>query len=267
MRDDLMLFDQESLAPKKETRPSLPKGSVVDYEIGFLFNFASPRSTNFDLEPILVYKRSNAVATEYKRISLQADVALAYLQPMDDELYNDFLQFSDGKVLKWMMATGNKYIRNANTGSWTHVSARELKNLRKHYLDLLSKLWPRLTDWPNLFILKTGRFNNTAQQTIKLSKQPPEIRFAAEFENDTIVLKLVLLLDGQPSKLILYRNLLLEKDNVLYLPPDAEALNLFELFANGDLKFPLSMKMDVVKKYILPWITKYKVTIGDKLNI
>lgn len=262
-----MLFDSPDLTPKEAPRPKLPKGSVVNYEIGFLFNFASARSTNFDLEPILIFRHDKSIATEYKRMSLQADIALASLQPLDDELYNDLIQFSDKKILNWMTATGNKYIRNANTGAWSHVSARELKNLRKHYLALLSKLWPRLTEWPNLFILRGGRFNSTLPPTIKLAKQSPEIRFVVEQEKDAIVLKLQLYLDGQLSKLVLYRNLLVEKEDVLYLPADAEALGLLELFVTGDMKFPLTMKMEVVKKYILPWLQKYKVTISDKLNI
>ena len=260
-----MLFDKENLTPKEVSRPSLPKGSVIDYEIGFLFNFASPKSTNFDLEPILIYRKSKPV--EYKRISLQSNIALAHLRPLDDALYNDFLQFSDSNILKWMTGTGNKFIRNTNTGSWTHASARELKNLRKHYLDLLRQLWIRLTDWPDIFILRTGRFNSNLQQVVKLGKQPPEIRFSIEVQKNAIVLKLILLLDWQQSKLIIYRNILLEKDNVLYLPADTESLDLFELFAKGDLKFPLSMKMEVVKKYILPWKAKYKVSIDEKLNI
>jgi hypothetical protein len=260
-----MLFDSPNLIPKEASRPSLPKGSVVNYEIGFLFNFATSRSTNFDLEPLLVFKKPDDV--DYKRISLQSDVALAYLEPLDDAFYNDFIQFSDNKILKWMTATGNKYIRNANNGVWSHVSARELKNLRKHYLGLMSKLWSQLAESSNLLVLKTGRFNPASPQIIKLSKQPPEIRFSVELEKDTIVIRLHLYLDGQLSKLILYRNLLIEKEDVFYLPANAEDLSLFELFANGDMKFPLSMKMEVVRKYILPWLTKYKLTISDKLNI
>ncbi len=262
-----MLFDEEKNTAKKEPRPSLPKGIVIDYEIGFLFNFASSRSTNFDLEPILVRHGPKGKAEEYKRISLQSNVALAYLKPLDDAFYNDFLDFSDTRILAWMTGSGNKFIRNSNTGSWTHASARELKNLRKHYLNSLHKLWPRLVDWPHLFILKSGRFNNATQHQIKLSKESPEVRLSFEREKDNIIFKLTLLLEGEISKLILYRNLLLEKDNVFYLPPDVASLELFELFAQGDLKFPSSMKTEVVKKYVLPWSRKFKVDISEKLNI
>src|SRR6187549_2798048 len=213
-----MLFELESFTPKEPKRPTLPKGAVIDYEIGFLFNFASSRSTSFDLEPVLIYKRHTAF--EYKRISLQAEIALAHLQPLEDALYNEFLNFSDTNILKWMTGTGNKFIRNANTGAWTHSTVRELKNIRKHYVNLLHKVWPKLLAWPHLFILRSGRFNNYAQENVKLGKQAAEIRFAVELEQDAIVLKLVLLLDGQPSKVNLHRGVLLEKNGTLYLPPD-----------------------------------------------
>lgn len=260
-----MLFELESNTPKEPTRPKLPKGTVIDYEIGFLFNFASSRSISFDLEPILIYKRGNSF--EYKRISLQAHITLAYLQPLSEDFYNDFLEFSDNKILKWMTGTGNKFIRNANTGSWTHSSVRELKNIRKHYVNLLHKIWPKLMEWPHLFILKSGRFNNYGQENIKLGKLPAEIRFAVELEQEAIVLKLILLLDGKVSKVNMGRGVLLAKENTLYLPPDADSLTVFEMFANGDLKFPLSLKMEMVKKYVLPWMEKYKVDISNKLNI
>jgi len=261
----MSLFDQPSSAPKESPRPRLAKGIPIDYEVAFLFNFATSRSVNFDFEPVLIYKRENL--TEYKRISLQSNVALSMLQPLDDSFYRDLLEFSDDRILKWMTATGNKFIRNTSTGSWTHGSPRELKNLRKHYRDVMQKLWPRLVGWPHLFVLKSGRFNNYRQETMRLSSQPPEIRFSVEAKNESIVLKLNLFLEGKLSRLILYRNLLLEKEGVFYLPPDADALQLFELFASGDMTFPLSMKMEVVKRYILPWLAKYPVDISDELNI
>ncbi|MEJ1239263.1 DEAD/DEAH box helicase [Chryseolinea sp. T2] len=261
----MSLFDQPSSAPKESPRPKLPAGTPTDFEVGFLFNFATSRSSNFDLEAVLIYNRGNI--TEYKRISLNSQIALGFLQGLDESFYNEFMEFSDNKILKWMTATGNQFVQNTTTGSWRHSSGRELKNLRKHYRNLLQKLWPRLTAWPKLFILKTGRFNNYSPETIRISSAVPEIRLSAELKKDTIVLKLNLFLDGQLSKLVLYRNLLLEKHGVLYLPPDTEALQLFELFAPGDLSFPLSMKMEVVKKYILPWLAKYPVDISDKLDI
>ncbi len=258
-----MLFEQDTL--REFSRPLLPKGTIIDYEIGFLFNFKSGKSTGFDFEPLLIYKKSNAV--EYKRISLQAQKALAYLQPLDDALYHDSLHFSDARMLAWMASSGNKFIRNITNGSWRHASTRELKNIRKHYVNLLSKIWPKLVDQSNLFILKSGRFDNYKQQPVQLGEQPVGIRFSLQLERDSIVLKLIVLIDGHPAKVVLCRGILLEKDNTLYLPPSAEALALFDQYSKGDLRFPLSGKMEVVRKHIVPLLGKYEVSIDEQLRI
>ncbi|HEY0652844.1 MAG TPA: hypothetical protein VGD65_06940, partial [Chryseosolibacter sp.] len=167
-----MLFDQPTNTPKEEVRPAFPKDFKLDFEIGFLFNFSSSKSTRFDLEPVLILTTEGK--KEYKRISLSVEKGLAFLHRFDDEFYRQLLEFSDNKILEWMTRTGNRFIRN-HSGSWAHVSARELQNLRKHYLDLLRPMWPKLQQWPELYSLKFGKFSNTQQTHIKLGS---EIRFS-----------------------------------------------------------------------------------------
>jgi SNF2 family DNA or RNA helicase len=260
-----MLFEEPSFQPKKATRPFLPKDIPTDYEIGFLFNFASSKSTRFDLEPLYITRRNKFI--EYKRISLQAERGLAYLQPLDDKFYNDFIQFSNTEILKWMTGTGNKFIRDSNTGDWAHFSARELKNLRRHYVELLFKLWPTLCKWPNVYILNAGRFVSHTQQSVSLSEHPIKISFTADRDKDGIVLKLIYVVNGKETNVNVMGGFLLEKDNTLYLPPDVEALAIIDLFKTGPLRFPLSLKKDIIKKYVLPWMEKYPVTISEKLNV
>lgn len=260
-----MLFGEDHKRSKGASRPALPNGIVIDYEIGFLFNFASAKSTRFDLEPILLYKRDKFI--EYKRVSLQVDRWLAYLQPLDDEFYQDLIQFSDSQLLKWMTGTGNRFIQNNEMGSWVHASVRELKNLRKHYLTLLQKLWTGLCSNPTLFGLHNGRFVGHSQQSITLGRQPAEIRFLVEQEKDAMVLTMILLLDGKEAKVNLLGGILLENNNTLYLPPDEDSLAILELFKTRSLKFPLSLKKECVQKYVLPWLDKYPVNISDKINI
>lgn len=260
-----MLFEEDKFVRKVESRPTLPKGIPVDYEIGFLFNFVSGKSTRFDLEPILIQKKDRA--TEYKRISIQSEKGLAYLQPLEESFYNDLMHFSDNKILHWMSATGNRFIRNINTGNWSHKTAKELVNLRRHYRDLLEKLWPSLSNWPNLFLLASGRFNNTQQHGVRLSREPVEIRFTVGKNAGNIVIKMLLLINGKESKALLLGGFLLEKDNTLYLPANTEALKIIDLFKKGSLVFPLSLKREIVTKYIARWLDKYEVTISDQLDI
>lgn len=259
-----MLFEEEKNVYQKAARPVLPRGYELKFEIGFLFNFVSSKSTRFDLEPVLIYEVNGV--TEYKRISLQVEKGLAFLHSLEEKFYDDLLEFSDNQLLKWMTATGNRFIRN-HSGSWAHVSAKELTNLRRHYVDLLQKLWPTLTAWPHVFFLKAGRFSNTHQNKLRLSTSPAQFRFHVEQKGDLIVLRLSLILDEKECDLNIWGGFLLEHAGTLYLPQDASALAIIDLFKNGPLSFPLSVKKEVVKKYILPWLEKHPVTISPKLKV
>lgn len=259
-----MLFEEHKPVYKKPERPTLPPGYELKYEIGFLFNFVSSKSTRFDLEPVLSYRVNGTV--EYRRISLQVEKGLAFLHGLEDSFYEDLLAFSDARLLKWMTSTGNRFIRN-HSGSWAHLSARELVNLRKHYVEILHKLWPTLTRWPDVFVLKAGRFNNSRQNIVKLSPTPPELRFSADLKGDLILLKLSLILDDKEAPLQVRGGILLEHQETLYLPADPGVLAILDLFKNGPLSFPVSVKKEVVRKYLLPWMEQYPVTISPKLHI
>ncbi len=259
-----MLFDQEKPARQAAVRPQLPPDYQLRFEIGFLFNFVSSKSTRFDLEPVLIYQIEGV--TEYRRISLQVEKGLAFLHELDDGLYEDLLEFSDNKLLRWMTATGNRFIRN-HSGSWAHLSARELVNLRKHYVIILQKLWPRLAAWPRLFVLKAGRFSNTQQTALTLSPRPPAFRFHAEQQGELIILKLTIMLDGKESALNIRGGFLLENEGTLYLPSDPADLVIIDLFKNGPLSFPQSLKKEIVRNHLVPWMDRYEVTISPKLNI
>ena len=259
-----MLFEEEKKVYEKPPRPVLPASYELKYDIGFMFNFVSSKSTRFDLEPVLIYKVNNT--TEYKRISLQVEKGLAFLHKLEDSFYADLLEFSDNNLLRWMTFTGNRFIRN-HSGSWAHVSARELTNLRKRYVEILHKLWPVLSSWPHLFTLKAGRFSNTNQIPVKLSQNPPQFKFAVDQKGNLITIRLILLLDGKECEVNLRAGCLLENNGMLYLPSRPEELAILDLFKNGPLSFPVSVKKEIIKKYVLPWMEQYDVTISSQLSI
>lgn len=261
----MLLFAEENEEKKPDERPKLPPGTPQDYEIGFLFNFVSSKSTRFDLEPVLIYRKDNFA--EYKRISIQTDRGLAWLEPLDDTLYKNLLAFSDNNLLDWMMRTGNRFIRN-HSGSWAHVSSKELINLRKHYIDILQPLWPVLRNWPHVFQLRVGRFSPNDLKSVTLAESAPTFRFVAETKAKFIMLRMILYLDGQESELKLISGFLLEKDGKLYLPASSAALTVIDQFKNGPLSFPPSEKKTIVQKFILPWMKQqHDVEIHDNLNI
>ncbi len=58
-----------------------------------------------------------------------------------------------------------------------------------------------------------------------------------------------------------------EKGDTIYLPPDAAALKIIDLFKNGPLSFPISEKKEVIKRFITPWMEKYEVTLSPRLKV
>jgi non-specific serine/threonine protein kinase len=259
----MMLFDQGKTEQTKPKRPRLPNGTLIDYEIGFLFNFSSGKSTRFDLEPLLIFKKDKV--TEFKRISLQAEKGLAYLQPLEDAVYEDFLEFSDNKILQWMTQTGNRFIRS-HSGTWAHVSAKELINLRKHYVELLQKLWPFLKTSTNVFLLKDGRFIDSNLKSVVLGNTPAQPSFTVDTDGKFITIKMKLVLDGKEAIPNLWGGFLLKHENAFYLPPSSEALGLIDTFKNGMVTYPMSVKKEVVQ-FITPLLDHYPVAISKNANI
>lgn len=261
----LFQFEDEKQEDKNiSKRPTLPPDVPIDYELGFLFNFVSGKSTRFDVEPVLILK--DRVFVEYKRISLNVERGLAFLGPIDDEFYNDLLEFSDRKLLEWMTNTGNRFIRN-HSGTWAHTTARGLINLRKHYIVLLQKLWPKLRTWPHLFILTTGRFNFSKQKEVKLGEAPMQLSFTAEAEGNNMLVKMIVHLNGEAVNLRIRSGFMLDHQGTLYLPPSPESLDIINQFKNGPVTFPLKDKKDAVRRYLIPWMKDYPVTISDDLLV
>ena len=243
----------------------MASGAPQNFKIGFLFNFASGKSTRFDLEPVLILQQNGKI--EYKRISIDTNLGLANIRDLDHDFYNRLLRFSNKEILKWMSATGNRFVLDERSGSWAHASVKELKNLRKRYVELLTAIWPQLCTWPDLFILIKGHFTGHALQTIKLSTEAFQIRIYAENEKGDIVLRLALLLDGIETHAVLRSGVLIENKDILYLPPNPEALTVLDFFKAGPQKFPISLKKEITKKYLLPWREKFDVIISEKLKI
>jgi non-specific serine/threonine protein kinase len=116
--------------------------------------------------------------------------------------------------------------------------------------------------------LKFGRFDNNRQETIKLGNEV-DLKFKVSLKNKLITLQLILTLDGRESDLNIRGGFILEGDGdgKIYLPPDASALATLDFFKNGPLSFPLTVKKEIVNKYVVPWMAKYNVTIDPQLNI
>lgn len=260
-----MLFEDLPLPESNPpARPLLPAGFKIDYQIGFLFNFAAGKSTRFDLEPILIYKLQYGI--DIKRISILSERGQAYLQPLSDSFFKKVMEFSDSRMIQWMNSKGIRYTRS-QTGGWAHSSARDLVRIRHHYIDLLTDLWLELREIPYLYILKNGRFSPATAEKIVLGEMPADLSFKAEQILDLIKLSLTIKLDGNIANPQLLGNFVLLHNRSLFLPPSAESISILDQFRNGPQSFPISLKLDLVKRYLVPWQEKYPVDISERLKI
>jgi non-specific serine/threonine protein kinase len=248
-------------------RPQLPANVIVDYEIGFLFNFISARHIGFEFEPL--YVRSKNGQASVKKLSIHNPENLSSLHPVNDEVFNILIEFSDQKLVSWMAKNGNPHLQSY-ANPWQYLYDDGKLKLQKHYLELLQQLWPSLCTDPNVFKLVQGPFSNSAVTPVKLSSTPVQLIFTAKADARFITIGLKLkTADGDilsQDKYILRKGIIVDIDNTLYLAQNPEDLLLMQKFELGQLKFPLVDKLDVIRNVLLPLQSKYEVSVESSLN-
>jgi non-specific serine/threonine protein kinase len=248
-------------------RPRLPESTMIDYEIGYLLNFASTKHIDFELEPVLV--RDKKGKADVKKLSLGNQANYQYLQPLTDEMYSNILEFSDQKLIDWLAQNGSPYLKSYSN-PWSYVGGNEAWKLKKYYFGLLKKIWPELCNAQFAFQLLEGRFSNANVQPVKLSNTPVNLTFSAAADERFITIKLSLKIEGADkktkAKFQLKSGLVFDINGILHLPNSMDDLLLLQQFAGGLLKFPVKDLLQVIRNVILPLQAKYEVTIDRSLN-
>lgn len=248
-------------------RPQLPASTMLDFEIGFLFNFTSARHIGFELETVFVRDKNGK--QDLKKLVLHNQSNLPFLQSFSDDIFYQILEFSDQKLVEWMAQKGNSYLNNY-VNPWNQISEPDREELKKHYLKLLQNLWPILCEEPYVYQLNEGRFSNVNIKPVKLSKTPVQLFFTVDADERFITIKIDFNLEGAELSAdkakVLKSGLILEADNTLYLLQNPEDLLLAQSFAGGLLKFPVADRLEVIRNIILPLQAKYPVTVSNSLN-
>lgn len=247
-------------------RPRLPDSVMVDYEVGFLFNFISAKHIKFEFEPIFV--RDKKGKTDVKKLVIHNESNLPYLQTLSDEMFAGVLEFTDKKLVDWMAINGSNYLKNY-ANPWQHITDTERQKLRKHYVEILKNLWPLLCREPQVFQLSNGHFSSATVKPVKLSETPFGLNFIASADERFITIKMTFKVDNLPAtneRGALKAKFILEINDTLYLPENAEDISLIENFEEGKLKFPVADRLDVIRNVLLPLQSKYPVTVDDSLN-
>ncbi|MVN21568.1 DEAD/DEAH box helicase [Mucilaginibacter arboris] len=248
-------------------RLQLPASTMLDFEIGFLFNFTSARHIGFELETVFVREKNGK--QDLKKLVLHNQSNLPFLQSLSDDIFYQLLEFSDQKLVEWMAQKGNSYL-NSYANPWNQISEPDREQLKKHYLELLQNLWPVLCEEPFVYQLNEGRFSNANIQPVKLSKTPVQLFFTVDADERFITIKIDFILEGVDllanQAKVLKSGLILEADNTLYLLQNPEDLLLAQNFAGGLLKFPIADQLEIIRNIILPLQAKYSVMVSNSLN-
>ncbi len=248
-------------------RPQLPAGTMVDFEIGFLFNFSSARHIGFELETVFVREKNGKA--DLKKLVLHQQSNLPFLQSLSDDFFHQVIEFSDQKLLEWMAEKGSSYL-NSYANPWNQISDTDRGQLKKHYLKLLQNIWPVLCNEPFVYQLNEGRFSNANIKPVKLSKTPIGLFFDAAADERFITLKINFKPEGESlpatGAKVLKSGLVIEADDTLYLLQNPEDLALVQKFQDGILKFPIADRLDVIRNVILPLQAKYPVTVSNNLD-
>jgi SNF2 family DNA or RNA helicase len=248
-------------------RPRLPKTTLIDYEIGFLLNFTSTKHIALEFEPVFVYHKKNGLS--FKRLSLNKESNWPYLQSLSDDVYDTIHQFSDKSILRWLATNGGSNLTN-HGNPWSYFQVSDLSKIRKRYIELFQKIWPMLCEWPYVYTLRSGTFSNKNICPVKLSKDTVQPTFSMLADNRFINLQCSVTLPERKAeiqKIFILKNLLFEIDDVLYLPPSVDSLNIIGKFDNGLLKFPLAEIKNVIKNILTPLREKYSVEMKGLSNV
>ena len=261
------------LAPKTNThlfieRPKLSKDSIIDFQVGFLFNLTSQHfKIGFELETIKVFVKP--AGKTYKKLSLHNNANLSQLKELPDDIYELTTTFSDERMKQYLTEKGHGYVNNY-ANAWMNLTDAGVQLLRKHYLVQLQKLWPWLCEQTQVFILKEGTFSNKNIQPAQLSPHPISLAFLLQEDDRFITIKRHLVKNDTiitDGNITAYNVGIIMIADVLHLPPGPEELEILKQFEHGFIKIPVNNKLNVLTNIIPALQKKYSVQLPPSLQL
>ncbi len=264
---------KKTLVPQKEAqlfseRPKLTKDAIIDFRVGFLFNFTSMHfKTGFELETIKVFEKGNS--KNYKKLSIHNATNLPLLKELSDELYNLVLSLTDEGVKEYLKKNGHGYVGNYSN-PWLNATDTTIKLLHKHYRVQLQKLWTYLCEHADVYELREGNFSNKNVQPAKLSADLISLGFIIEEDERFITIWRLLI---KNKEVINTKNVefripgIFIIDEVLHLPENLDDLDILNQFEHGYIKIPIVNKLSVITNIIPALQQKYNVQLPSSLQI
>ncbi|MEO8111073.1 MAG: SNF2-related protein [Ginsengibacter sp.] len=250
-----------------QVRPQLPPGKFINFELGYLFNFASKQHIHFQLQPLAISKKNDKLS--YEKIIISKKENFAFLKSLPDEQYLLFEKLTDEAMHKHLIQAG--FVNLATYSAWQQQMTKEaVENLREYYYNVLQKLWPFLAEQENTFSLSPVKtFSNKNISPIKLGTAQPAVSFKVFSDSKFINVQLLITIEGKPVSFMDSRSmgyLFIISKNKYFLPEKFEHIKLMQQFEHGILKFPVAHEFDVLRKVVLPLQQQYEVDVEDALK-
>lgn len=266
-------YFKKSLKPENDSflfyeRPQITGGVVIDFQLGFLFNFLSMHfKMGFELETIKVFE--NAKGRQLKKLPIHNAANLSLLKELPNDVYMLMLTLTDEGMKEFLRKNGHGYLVNYSN-PWANLTEDVMRSIRKYYLTQLKELWPYLCDHPNVYELTSGNFSNNNVQPAKLSATPVNVSFVVE-EDDRFVTINVGFVVSQTvvdfKQVKKYVPGLFMIDGMIHMPANLEDLKILDQFNHGYVKIPIANKRSVLTNIIPNLQKKYTVTLPPSLQL
>ena len=234
--------------------------------IGFLFNLTTHKHIGFSLEPVLIQQEKNR--KHFSKLLLDNQDHWPYLKPLQDNLFELLVEFSDGRLFEYMINTGSAYLRN-HAQPWLMLNEKDIPRLRAHYLHLLHQIWPFITTghYP-IYVLREGNFSDNNVRPLRISEHPVLLHFAATMDEKSITIQMNAQTgeDAAPEKVFLFKSLFFFINDVLHLPAKPDDVSVLDMFKKGELRFPARDRNEVVNSFLIPLQQQYPLTCSEGLH-
>lgn len=257
--NDALLFSE---------RPKLAKESIIDFQVGLLFNFLSQHfKIGFELETVKVFDKP--AGKHFKKLSIHNDANLALLKELPDEVYHLLLNLTNNGVKEYLSKNGHGYVGNYSN-PWLNMSESTPPIISKYYLQQLKKLWPYVSESLPVYQLREGTFSKKDIKPAKLSAEPLHVTFFVEEDERFITIRMQFLkneeiIDGKNVEIHAVGIFII--DDLLFLPANIDDLDVIRQFQHGFIKIPINNRLAVITNVIPALQKKYIVHLPQSLQL
>ncbi len=251
-------------------RPLPLPNTIIDFEIGYVLNLKSKRlSLGFELELAKVYDKAGK--TDIKKLSLNTAANLPLLRQFKDEQYEMALELSDQKLLTFLQSKGHLYM-GSYSNPFNQISDAATKDLQKHYIECIIKLWSQMVESNKVFLLEDGNYSVKNCKPVEVSNHKILLSFEVIADEKFITIWLIPVFEDklyitEIENIVCFFNFLFKLNEGFHVLKNIEDIQVLEQFKNGFIKIPATRKLQAIKSIIAPLQERYEVRLPPNFQI